>query len=110
MSRLFVVDAGIDAQQLAASYRASGRYLIAPAVVQLRYREEHGRPWAYGRLQGLNPQRIHLPLTQRRLVERFLGDESRSKEEGNLPRYEVELVYGSHGYPWIGEIRGMRKL
>lgn len=109
MSRLFVVDAGIDAQQLAASYRAPGRYLIVAAAVQLRYREEHGRLWAYGRLQGLNLQRIHLPLPQRRLVERFLGDESRSKEEGNLPRYEVELVYGSHGYPWIGEIRGMRR-
>lgn len=109
MSRLFVVDAGLDAGQLAAAYRAPGRYLIAQAVVQLRYREENDRLWAYGRLQGLTPQRIHLPLAQRRQVERCIGDGSRSREEGNLPRYEVELVYGRHGSPWIGEIRGLKR-
>ncbi len=109
MSRLFVIDAGTDMQQLVNSYRHPGRYLFARAVVQLHYREENGRLWAYGRLQGLNPERIHLPLAQRRLVERFIGDETRSKQEANLPRYEVELVYGSHGYPWISEIRGMTR-
>lgn len=109
MSRLFVIDAGIDVQQLAAAYRNPGRYLIARAVVQLHYREENERLWAYGRLQGLNPQRIHLPLGQRRLLERFMGDETRSKQEANLPRYEVELVYGRHGFPWIGEIRGLKQ-
>ena len=109
MSRLFVVDAGTDRQQLADAYRHPGRYCIAQAVVQLRYREENGRLWAYGRVQGLTPERIHLPLAQRRLVERFIGDESRSKQEANLPRYEVELVYGHHGFPWIGEMRGMKR-
>lgn len=109
MSRLFVIDAGTDVQQLATAYRQPGRYCIAQAVVQLRYREENGRLWAYGRLQGLTPGRIHLPLAQRRLVERFIADETRSKQEANLPRYEVELVYGSHGYPWIAEIRGIKR-
>lgn len=109
MSRLFVIDAGTEMQQLANSYRQPGRYLFAQAVVQLNYREESGRLWAYGRLQRLNPERIHLPLAQNRLLERFIGDETRSKQEANLPRYEVELVYGSHGYPWIGEIRGLKR-
>lgn len=110
MSRLFVVDAGINAQQLAASYHTSGRYLIASAVVQLLYREENGRLWAYGRLQRLTPERIHLPHAQRRQLERLLGEESRSHQEGNLPRYEVELVYGRHGYPWVSEIQGVKRL
>lgn len=108
LSRLFVVDAGTDARQLSALYHDPGRYLITQAVVRLQYREESGRLWATGRLQKLNPERIHVPLTQRRLLERLLRDEKRFREEGNLPRYEAELVYGHHGYPWIGEIRGLR--
>ena len=109
MSRLFVIDAGTDEQQLAASYRNPSRYCIARAVVQLLYREENDRLWAYGRVQRLSPQRIHLPLGQRHLVERFMGDDGRAKQEANLPSYEVELVYGKRGFPFIGDIRGVKR-
>ncbi len=104
-SRLFVVNAGQDAEQLRKLYNDSGRYLITRGVVRLSFRQEHGRLWARGRIQAIQPERLHLCLAERQQIEAITHDGKRDSAQSNLPRYEVEVVYGSRLEPWIAAIR-----
>ncbi|MGE4560726.1 MAG: DUF4824 family protein [Desulfobulbus sp.] len=104
-SRLFVVNAGKNAAQLRTLYKDPARYIITSGIVGIHYREENGRLWAQGMIRGLRPAKLHLPLEQRRQVDRLLERNHLNRSEGNLPRYEVEVVYGKRDQPWIGSIR-----
>ena len=105
-SRLFVVNAGVDAGQLRKLYNESSRYIITRGIVGLYYEKENDRLWARGAIRGLRPEKLNLPLHQRREIERFLVENRRDGATGKLPRYEVEVVYGSKLDPWIGSVRG----
>nr|WP_321467323.1 DUF4824 family protein [uncultured Desulfobulbus sp.] len=104
-SRLFVVNAGQDAKQLRKLYNDSGRYIITRGVVRLSFHQEHGRLWARGWIQALQPGRLHLCLADRQKIEAITHDGKRDSGQSNLPRYEVEVVYGSRLEPWIAAIR-----
>jgi hypothetical protein len=104
-SRLFAVDAGTDPRQLKAMYNDPSRFIITRGVVSLTYRNEGDRQWAAGYLESISPDKVHVPLEHRLVLEAILPQQKPLPGEWKPPRYEVELVYGSRYEPWITAIR-----
>jgi hypothetical protein len=92
MPRLFVIDAGRDAEELRRSYTDRARYIIVPAVVQLRYQPDspNGERLT-GRVQRLLPSMIHVPKEH---SAPFIGADADIS-------YRVTLRYGRRHEPWI---------
>jgi hypothetical protein len=108
-SRLFVVDAGLDPGNLRQLYDDPARYLITSGVIGLHYHQENGRLWARGTIRGVRPAKLNVPLQQRRQLDRLLQQNHRDSTASNLPRYEVEVVYGQRFEPWINTIRALEQ-
>jgi len=104
-SRLFVIDAGLDAVHMQQLYGDPGRYIITRGIVGLTYQQENGRLWARGRIRGLRPAKLHLPLEHKKQLDRILQGKSRDAIKSKQPRYEVEVVYGKRAEPWIASIQ-----
>nr|WP_320009569.1 DUF4824 family protein [uncultured Desulfobulbus sp.] len=108
LSRLFVVDAGLDPKELVSSYKDPERYIITRGLIRLYYQRENKRYWARGHIEGLQPAKIHLSLGQRRQLERILRGEKKKNGSIQLPRYEVEVTYGSRYEPNVQTIRALK--
>lgn len=104
-SRLFAVDAGTDPRQLRAMYNDASRFIVTRGVVSLTYRNEGDRQWAAGYLESISPDKVHVPLEHRLVLEAIPPQQKLPPNERKQPRYEVELVYGSRYEPWITAIR-----
>jgi hypothetical protein len=114
-SRLFPVDAGIDAGALQRHYGDRRRHavvagLIRPKVVQ----PENGVPTLSGEVLELVVSRVHVPRKLRRHLEAFLPEETweevearerREAENGwpspTPPRYRATLAVGRRHEPWL---------
>ena len=104
-SRLFAVDAGTDPRQLRAMYNDSSRFIVARGVVSMAYRSEGDRDWAAGYIESISPDKVHVPLEHRLVLDTILQQQRPTQSEWKPPRYEVELVYGNRFEPWIAAVR-----
>lgn len=114
-SRLFIVDAGRDAQILRTKLPDGARYAICRGVVKpflktRNHREDRPlpQPRLAGRIQEVFPQAIFVPSTHGSLLQQFRHAPDRPAEEGeqNLtPRYAVTLSWGNRYEPWVRSVR-----
>jgi len=114
-SRLFPIDAGVDADALQRRYGDRRRYavlagLLRPKIVQ----PESGAPTLSGDVLGLVVSRLYVPRQLRRHLEAFLPEETweevearerRAAESGwpvpTQPRYRATLAVGRRHEPWL---------
>ena len=87
-SRLFVIDAGINAQKLRAAYPDRARYaivhgLIRPTTVQIKSETRIG-----GNITELHADRINVPFAYRQVFN-------------NPEPYEVTVAFGKRLEPWL---------
>jgi hypothetical protein len=100
-SRLFVIDAGLDADALRNLYRDSGKFLIARGQVSMYYSGNYKlSPHLFGVISRLSVQQISVPLAYASLLKQILGKHA-SKIPGKPPRYAVSLKYGQRYEPWV---------
>lgn len=90
-SRLFAIDAGLDANALRQQYLSKDKYLVVKGLVKVIKGYKHQQ--AHGYIQQLNVQKIHLPYEFKHLIQ------------GVKPKYSVELNYGSRYEPWISSFK-----
>ena len=120
-SRLFPVDAGVDADALQRRYGDRRRYAVfagplRPKVVQ----PESGDPTLSGDVLGLAVSPVYVPREFRRHLEAFLSEESweeieareqRAAESGwpvpTPPRYRATLAIGRRHEPWLLRVERM---
>ncbi len=103
-SRLFLIDAGLDAAALRAKYPDRARYAIVRGQV---------RPWVIGdktksRLSGrvtLSANRINVPHAFRPVFEPLLHGLRRGRPEAEPP-FEVAVAFGQRLEPWITAASG----
>lgn len=99
-SRLFVVDAGLDAATLRAKYADRSRFAIARGLVgpAMGWRTQ-GRRHS-GSVSELSIDSINVPLQLRTVFEGAVaeGDDPARKRGA---RYEATLVYGKRLEPWL---------
>ncbi len=104
-SRLFVVDAGLDPQQLQQMYHDSGKYIITRGVIGVEYVLEKGKLWPRGVLKFLHSWQLAVPLSLRKPLDHLLMQERDDETGEHLPQYQVQVVYGQDFDPWIEDIR-----
>jgi hypothetical protein len=98
-SRLFVVDAGLDAEALRAKYPDRTRY----AIVRGRVRPTPGRDGAPsgGAVTAVINDSVNVPLDMRNA---FAGVQRRSYGFGQAyvgPRFEATVAFGKRFEPWL---------
>lgn len=98
-SRLFVIDAGLDAPSLRAKYVDRSRYLIARGQVRPQLNEIDHKPRLSGYISRLNIDEVNVPLSFRPLFEPMLREGGRRTQ--SALHYEVILTYGKRLEPWI---------
>ncbi|MDY6952839.1 MAG: DUF4824 family protein [Thermodesulfobacteriota bacterium] len=103
-SRLFAIDAGLDAARLRQKYRDPERFIITPAVVEpTRYYGDDEKE-LQGYISWLSVGNINVPLTLRRELAAFLDVDKSRESESRRPRYTIELAYGKRLEPWIRSV------
>jgi hypothetical protein len=96
-SRLVPVDAAPDAETLIARYPSG--HLILRASIELGYVPPTRKgPLVYGWIRRLTPATVHVPRQFREVLATL-------PERGEAPRYDVDLVVGRMGIPYIVAIR-----
>jgi hypothetical protein len=103
-SRLFAIDAGLDAGTLRQRYAQRDRYLIVRAIVSPeRHHFGKNHPLSGtlgGRIQRLSIDSVHVPLQFRQVFE---GAQPTHYSDRPDVRYSVTLAYGRRFEPWIVE-------
>jgi hypothetical protein len=99
-SRLFAVDAGLDADALRAKYPDRGRYAIAEGRVRPYYRPNVVNPKTSGHVTAVSVPSINVPLEYRSLFAPFANTPYHLQQKGG-PRYEATLSYGKRLEPHL---------
>ena len=97
-SRLFVVDAGLDAAVLRAKYPDRSRFAIVGGQVSPSWMaNDHG-----GMVTGVNVESITVPLQFRSVFDEALKhSERRYDSDTPLSPFAVSVAYGKRLEPWI---------
>ena len=105
-TRLYVVDAGLDADALVKKYADKKGYLLARGEVGLRWNQGVVR----GRIQQLYIKQVHvsLPLSEQLTALANGGIYSSYKHNAIPPRYKVRLNIGKRLEPWIESVTDIR--
>lgn len=100
-SRLYVVDAGPDPEQLRQQYTDKSHYIVTSGIVKLDY--NYVGTEIRGYVTEISVNNIHVPLDQRAVFD-SLPVQVYSEEGYFNPRYRVQLAYGKRYEPWIVKV------
>lgn len=101
-SRLFAVDAGLDAQALRAKYPDRTRYAIVRGTVRAQYHGGRGKDarWT-GLIEGLDNVQINVPIEFRKALESTPRSATWVPTTESGPPFEVTVAFGKRFEPWI---------
>jgi hypothetical protein len=108
-SRLFAVDAGLDAQALRAKYPERTRYAIVRGSVRAHFHRDRGGEGKWtGYIESLDNGQVNVPKEFRAP----LGTVPRSYEWSGAPEggpaFEVTVAFGKRFEPWITAVAAAR--
>jgi len=102
-SRLFVIDAGLDAEALRQQYADRSRYMVLKGKVGVSTRREGDQYLFSGYVSDVLIDNINVPLAFRSTFE-SLDSASYGRNATHKPRYFVTLKVGKRLEPWITEV------
>lgn len=108
-SRLFLIDAGLNAQALREQYPDTTRYLILPGRIEpLELGSTESRPRLLtGRVSELGTQRINVPAVFSTMLEPLRQQvQGRRYEDGESDAFgfNATVAFGQRFEPWIVEL------
>ena len=116
-TRLFAIDAGLDANKLKEQYNDQTRFIVVPGIVKMRcnYNDKKDNEAPVGYISRLCVEKIHVPLKYRKTFDPIMSKEKPKKYKfnisqrhiSNLPRYKVKLAYGKRFEPWIQSVQAI---
>ncbi len=93
-SRLFVIDAGLDAQTLRQRYPDTARNIVLRGTVRARVNKQDDDQWVVqGLVKEVAVSQINIPLEYRSVFER-----------DREPSYQVTLAFGQRLEPWVAAV------
>jgi len=103
-SHLFVVDAGVNKNELRQRYPDHHMYIIATAQIKivLYSRQESLPSYLTGRIQGLSIDTITAPYAIRQRLEPYLAKNAYVARQ--KLKYKVTIAYGKRLEPWIEDL------
>lgn len=107
-SRLFAVDAGLDAPSLRAAYPDRRQYAIARGRVHPGWWYPRGTPTAprHGHIESIEVDALHVSTRFRDSIEP-LRHEVQRDDQGS--RFEAEVNWGRRFEPWIAAVKRLDK-
>jgi len=103
-SRLFAMDAGLNAEALRQRYADRHKFILVKGIIDYRYddqdTERDNDIKFHGYIAEINNDMIHVSPPYRHMLETLTID----KKKGE-PRYQVSLAYGRHFEPWVIDVR-----
>ncbi|HMW18523.1 MAG TPA: DUF4824 family protein [Accumulibacter sp.] len=96
-SRLFAVDAGLDAATLRAQYPDRTRYLIAKGRVYAQWHHDQSQPTLSGRIGRLAISEINIPVELQPTV-------AAHHPFNPTPPFQATIAIGQRLEPWLREI------
>ena len=103
-SRLFAIDAGLDANKLLEKYSDQNHFIIVPGEVKMSYNYRAITNKFSGYISRINVESIHVPLKFRKTFDSVL-----EKKKAKIPRYKIGLAYGKRFEPWIQSVQAFEK-
>ena len=103
-TRLFAIDAGLDAEQLRQRYSDRSRYVLTKGIVKYRriYNDDDlKKKKIRGYITRLSNGSIHVSRTHRLQLKKILAGEISRSDSGDAPRFQIEVAYGSRLEPWV---------
>ena len=112
-TRLFVVDVGRDARELRAKHPDGARLIITHGIVRPFVQDRNlsdgtplPEPRLRGRVLGVIPDQICVPLPFSRALQDLRGGEDRAREDPAAePRFAVTVSWGARYEPWAQSVR-----
>lgn len=104
-SRLFVVDAGLDAAALRAKYADRARFAIARGLVQPAGGWAKAQRPHSGYVSALAIDTINVPLELRAAFEGAVPETAADSHSQPRARYQATLSYGKRLEPWLASAR-----
>jgi hypothetical protein len=99
-SRLFAIDAGLDADALRRRYPDRSRHLIVRGSVRPAERGPDGDHHLAGHVSQIAIAQVNVPFALRPVLEPLRNAPSPAPDQ-QAPRYEVQLAIGQRLEPWI---------
>jgi hypothetical protein len=107
-SRLFVIDAGLDSNQLRKEYTDRTKYLLINGLVGVRVKDSGtSHPSLIGFIQSLSNETIHVPLPHYNFLETVMAEDSKNRSQNNPPRYKATINIGQRLEPWLVDVAGI---
>jgi Domain of unknown function (DUF4824) len=107
-SRLFPIDAGLDAGKLRERYPDRSKFIIMRGIVGLECRYKNKKE-AVGHIADIRIDKINVPLSYRKLFDSIEAQDKSEKRGQRSPRYKVQVTYGSRFEPWVQRIDELLK-
>ena len=104
-SRLFAIDAGLNADKLRERYSDRSKFIIMPGVVELTCRSYNKKREVVGCISDIRVEKINVPLKHRKLFDAIVAQDKFGRRKQQGPRYKVEVAYGSRFEPWIKAVK-----
>jgi hypothetical protein len=98
-SRLFAIDAGLDAERLRARFPDRRKYAIARGQVRVQTVGSAEKSHLAGYVSNLSVGQLNVPLAFRKVFEAVPG--GRAGPASAASRYDVTVAYGKRLEPWI---------
>ncbi len=100
-SRLFAIDAGLDAGKLRERYSDRSKFIIMSGIVRLECSYDENKKEVFGYISDIRVDKINVPLRYRKIFDLIMAQEKAARSG---PRYQVAVAYGSRLEPWIRRI------
>lgn len=99
-SRLFAIDAGLDAQALRDRYADRSRFAVVAGRVRPTASGEEGKRQVLGYVRALSVERVNVPLEHLSVFD-ALGPTRNYGREAQPPRFEATVAFGRRLEPWL---------
>jgi len=103
-SRLFAIDAGLDAGKLRQRYPDRSKFIIMRGIVGLECRFAKNKKEMAGHIADIRINKINVPLSYRKLFDSIEAQNKSLKRGHESPPYRVQVAYGSRFEPWIQRV------
>lgn len=100
-TRLFAIDAGLEAGELREKYSDRTRFIITKGLVKPRFYHNKTKKEVVGHISRLSVASINVPLKHRQVFDSILALGKSYRNDFRHPRFEVKLAYGNRLEPWI---------
>jgi uncharacterized protein DUF4824 len=101
-SRLFAVDAGLDAAALRAGYPDRARYAIVRGSIRAQYQRDRGAAGLWtGSIERIDNDQINVPLELRRAFGAVPTSSEWETSPQVGPPFQATVAFGKRFEPWI---------